>query len=156
MAAHKSCIFSNYNYLKIAIWISFFWSFENSAIPTLQTYQIITFYLIIVLSYYKCYIYMQQNRAKQTIVDYHRVLSFISYRLVNVLLLKSFENYFLELDFSIFKKNVFLRSNLLKKVIFLHGYEIFFSRFLLLSIYENTSESIRPCFRKTSDMSQQP
>ena len=33
---------------------------------------------------------------------------------------------------------------------------IFFPRFLLLSIYQNTSESIRPCFRKKSDRSQQP
>ena len=52
---------------------------------------------------------------------------------------------------------MFLRSNLLRKVIlFLHGYETFFSRFSLLSIYQNTSESIRPCFRKKSDTSQQP
>ena len=31
-----------------------------------------------------------------------------------------------------------------------------YSRLLLLSICQNTSESIRPCFRKKSDMGQQP
>ena len=54
------------------------------------------------------------------------------------------------------KKNVFLRSNLLRKMNFCRVIEYFLSRFLLLSIYQNTSESIRPCFRKKSDMSQQP
>ena len=33
----------------------------------------------------------------------------------------------------------------------LHGYEIFFSRFLLLSKYQNTFKTSTPCFRKKSD-----
>ena len=53
-----------------------------------------------------------------------------------------------ELEFSISKKPCFYGQTL-------HGYEIFFSRFLLFSMYKNTSESISPCFGKTSNMSQQ-
>ena len=51
MAAQKNCIFSDYNYLKIANWISLLLSYENSAIPTLPMYQIITFYVVTFLSY---------------------------------------------------------------------------------------------------------
>ena len=52
------------------------------------------------------------------IIDYHRVLYFKSYPLVTVLHLESFENNLLEVDFSISKKKVFRRSNLLQKVKF--------------------------------------
>ena len=81
-------------------------------------------------------------------LDYNSFLSNISYPPMIVLHLASFANNLFESDFSIFKKNVFLQSNLLRKVNLLRGYEIFSSRFLLFSIYQNTSESIRPYFRK--------
>ena len=45
-----------------------------------------------------------------------------------VLRLESFKNNLFELDFLTSKKNVFLQSNLVRKVSFLHGYDIFFSR----------------------------
>ena len=60
---------------------------------------------------------------------------------------ESFEHNLFELDFSISKKRV---SSVKPSQgdEFLHGYEIFFSTFFLLSLYQNTSESIRPCFQK--------
>ena len=70
--------------------------------------------------------------------------------------LESFKNNLFELDFSISKKHVSTVKLSQKDEFFLHGYETLFARFLLLSIYQNTTESIRPCFRKKSDMSQQP
>ena len=54
----------------------------------------------------------------QNLARYHRVLSFIIYLLVTVLQFESFENNLFKLDFSISKKNLFLQSNLLRKVIF--------------------------------------
>ena len=45
-------------------------------------------------------------------------------------------------------KTLSLRSNPLTNVKFLQGYDILFSRFLLLSTYKETSESIRPFCRK--------
>ena len=74
---------------------------------------------------------------------------------MTILHLESFENNLLELDFSISEKRAFTVKPQGGEY-FLHGYEILFSRFLLLFIYQNTSESIRPCFRKKSDVSQQP
>ena len=38
MEAQQGWIFSDYNYLKIAIWISFLLFYKNSIIPTLPTY----------------------------------------------------------------------------------------------------------------------
>ena len=62
MAAQKNCIFSDYNYLKIANWILLLLSYKNSAIPTLPMYQIITFYveekLSLVQSYNKANIFL--------------------------------------------------------------------------------------------------
>ena len=75
--------------------------------------------------------------------SHHRVLSFISYHLVIVLHLESFESNLFELDIY---RSVLLRfqeDELFCTVI------TFFSRFLLLSMYQNTFESIRPCFEKT-------
>ena len=75
--------------------------------------------------------------------------------MVIVLHLESSENNLYELDFSTSKKRVFTVKRSQEDGYFLHGYE-FFLRFLLLSICQNTSEIIRPCFPKNSDMSQQP
>ena len=72
----KSCIFSDYNYLKITIWISFFWSYENSAIPTLPTYQIITFYLIIFLSCETSQVSSTNFRDKLQLVNLVKLLAF--------------------------------------------------------------------------------
>ena len=54
--------------------------------------------------------------------------------------LESFDK-LLELDFSIFQKARFYGQSPLGRWIFLHGYDIFFSTFLLLSIFKKTSES---------------
>ena len=75
---------------------------------------------------------------------------------MTVLHLELIENNLFVLDFSISKTLVSRVKRSQEGEFFLHGYEIFFSRFSLLSIYQNTSESIRPCFREKSDMSQQP
>ena len=76
---------------------------------------------------------------------------------MTVLHLESFENNLFELDFSISKKNVFLQSNPLRKTNFLAQLcREYFLRFFLLSIYQTISESVRSCFRKKSDLSQQP
>ena len=40
--------------------------------------------------------------------------------------------------------------------LFLHGYEMLFFEILAPFHIPNTSEGIRPCFRKKFDMSQQP
>ena len=58
--------------------------------------------------------------------DYHCFLSFISYPLMIVLHLVSFDNNLFELDFWISKRNVLVRSNPLRKMDFLQGYDIFF------------------------------
>ena len=68
--------------------------------------------------------------------------------MVTVLHLKLFESNLFELDFMIPKKRLSAVKLSQEDEFFLHGYEIFFFRFLLLSINQNTSESIRPCFRK--------
>ena len=53
-------------------------------------------------------------------------------------------------------KTVFLRSNPLRKVnFFLHGYDIFFSRFLFLSTYKNFWK-YQTVLSKKSNVSQQP
>ena len=65
-----------------------------------------------------------------------------------VLHLVSFEKNFFELGFSISKKRVSTVKRSQEGEYFLDGYKIFFSRFLLLSIYQHTSEIIRLCFRK--------
>ena len=75
---------------------------------------------------------------------------------MSVLYLESFENNLFELNLSISKKSCFYGQTLSGRwIIFARLWNIF-SRFLLLSIYQNTSEIIRSCFRKKSDMSQQP
>ena len=50
--------------------------------------------------------------------------------------LESFENKLFELDFSIFQKACFYGQTSLGMWIFLHGYDIFLWRFLVLSIYK--------------------
>ena len=72
---------------------------------------------------------------------------------MTVLHLESLENNLFELYFAITKKTWFYDQTLSGGLFSLHGYDIF-SRFLLLSMYQNISESIRPCFRKKSEMSQ--
>ena len=64
------------------------------------------------------------------------------------LYLESFENKRFELHFSIFQKPCILQSNPLRKVIFLHGYDIFFSRFLLLSMYKKNFRKYRTILSK--------
>ena len=54
------------------------------------------------------------------------------------------------LDFSIFLKPCFYGQTSSGRWIFLHGYDIFLSLFLLLSVYKKTSESIRPFCRHES------
>ena len=68
---------------------------------------------------------------------------------------ESFQNKLLELDFSISKRHVSTIKPS-QEDDFLHGYDIFLLRLLLLFIYQNTSETIRLCFRKKSDMGQRP
>ena len=75
-------------------------------------------------------------------LDYHRFLSFISYPLVTVLHLKSFENNLFGSDFSIDKNK---HVSMVKPS---QEGELSFVEILLLSIYQNTSESVKPCFRK--------
>ena len=68
-----------------------------------------------------------------------------------VLYLESFENNLFELDFSISKNRVSTVKPSQEDELFYTVMKCF-SRFLLLSINRNTSESIRLCFRKKSDI----
>ena len=65
-----------------------------------------------------------------------------------VLHLKSLENNLFDLDFSISKKLCFYGQTFSGRWIFCTVMKYSFSISLLLSIYQNTFESIRLCFRK--------
>ena len=58
------------------------------------------------VSRFRCQIFHCFAYFLKIYLDYHRVLSFISYPLVTVLHLESFENNLVELDFSYLKKRV--------------------------------------------------
>ena len=77
-------------------------------------------------------------------------LSCISYPLVIFLHIESFKNNLFKLVFSISKKNVFLWPNPLRKMNFSLQLcqDIVFGDSFSLSICQNTSGSIRPCFQK--------
>ena len=84
-------------------------------------------------------------------------LSFISYPLVIVLHLESFESNLFKLGFSISKKMFFYGQTLLERCFFAQlccGY--FFKILPPFPYIKTLSASIRPCFQKKSDLSQQP
>ena len=75
-----------------------------------------------------------------------------------VLDLESFENNFLELEnnfLDIKRKRVSMVKLSQGEEVFCMVTKYFFFEILAASIYQNTSESIRPCFRRKSDTSQQ-
>ena len=104
------------------------------------------------VSRFRCQIFHCLVDFSKISLNYYKFLSLKSYRLMIFLHLDSFENKRFELDFSIFHKIVFLRSNPLRKVKFFHGYNIFLKNSCSFPYTKKTSATLS----KKSNMGQQP